>query len=164
MNAWIPTFKIVVRCIELGTVRTFNKKNGDQSKFFKAIIMDKLQTEMRVTAWGDEADRFYPLIKQNGCYLLSNGRIKQQDQAFADGISNMNCMELDHSTSIKSLADNGSIPFHSKLKFTPISDFAILQKNHCVNVVASILSVGEKRQLASTYKDKPRFILSLIHI
>lgn len=161
VNPWIPAFKVCIRCTQLGPVTSFKTKQNEDNKYFKGVIMDKLMTEMNITAWGDEADRFHLLLKENDCFLLINGRIKQQDQKYAGGILNVNCMELDHSTSIELIIDDGSIPLQRNLHFSQISGFGGLKKDDYVNVIALISNIGPKRQLASRYKQKPRFIRTL---
>ena len=57
-------------------------------------------------------------LQINPCYCIKNGRVKPTDSKYSAGILKKVYLEFDFSTTIIAIQDNGTIPFHSNVKFT----------------------------------------------
>ena len=74
-TSWI----IRARLESIGTIRTFNKKNGGQGKVCNCIFMDN-SSKIQMTFWSEDVDKHVVKFVEGKVYAISNADVKRGGQ------------------------------------------------------------------------------------
>jgi len=143
----MSTWAIKVRVTRKKKIKTFKRMNNESSKLLPLELIDKDDTEITATIFGDAVDKYDEIIKKNGCYIISRGGIKGADKRYTQ-IGNDYTITLDESSIIKPVEDDPLIKMKS-YKYTPIEKINDMNKGELVNVLGIIEKVGP---ISSTFK------------
>uniref|UniRef100_T1GRY7 Replication protein A subunit n=1 Tax=Megaselia scalaris TaxID=36166 RepID=T1GRY7_MEGSC len=147
-NKWV----IKVRCMSKSQIRTWNNAKGE-GKLFSMDFCDQ-SGEIRATAFRDDVDKYYDLIKQDGVYLISKCTLKAANKQF-NHLKNDYEMTFGSETVIQPCEDDNddSIPT-VQYNFTPINRIAEMEDKSMVDICGVVKEIGEIVHITSKTTNK----------
>jgi replication factor A1 len=82
LNPYQNRWTIKARVTAKGDIRTWNNQKGE-GKLFSVDLLDGSGGEIRATFFRDAVDKFEPMLKENGVYYFSGGRVKVANKKFS---------------------------------------------------------------------------------
>jgi replication factor A1 len=76
MNKWT----IKGRVTQKGDMKTWNNARGSGNLFSFTIVDESC--DLKVTAFKEDADKFFPVIEKGKCYTISNGQLKAKNSTY----------------------------------------------------------------------------------
>ena len=139
LNAYGVVTTVKARCTMKSDMRPFKNGNG---KLFSCVLVDE-DGDIKATAFNEDADRLYELLKENQVYLVSRFRVKPADQRYNKTTHSYE-ITFGKDTSVQLVEDGiKDIP---SAKFNFIEDLSALTlKNdkEYVDICAAVLDVGD---------------------
>eukprot|EP00494_Astrolonche_serrata_P006855 UN06880 len=139
-------WKLKVRCTEKNDIKEWNNAKGS-GKLFPFTIMDNFGDEIKVTAFGDEADKFFNLIHQDKLYTFSKGRI--QVNKFKGRVKNEYCIICTRETVIEPVREADASFASKSYNFVAVNALENVEENSFVDMIACVKEVGEIREFTS---------------
>jgi replication factor A1 len=131
---------IKVRVTRKKKIRTFTKANKEPSKLLPLELIDKDDTEISATIFGDTVEKYDGIVKEGKCYIISKGTIRTADARYTR-IDNDYTIVLDEFSIIKPVEDDPLIKVKS-YKYTPIEKINEIRNGKLVNVLGIVEKVG----------------------
>lgn len=144
-------FVIRARVANKTPIKKWSNDKGEGT-LFSATLVDE-SGEIRLTAFKNEVDRFYPMLEQGRVYYLSNAIIKPAKRNFND-VRNDYELHLDANTSIQPCYEQTGIP-SLRFDFVPIAQLNHCEKDRMVDILGVIREVGEAVSLVGKTTGKP---------
>ena len=117
INPFAANWCIKARVLSKSQVRMFKTKTGD-GKLFSFDLLDS-SSQIKVIAFNQAVDTFFPIIQTNKVYEISHGAIKMANKKFSN-IDNDYEIQLEENSIVTAVEDN-SIPEYC-FKFTEIKN------------------------------------------
>lgn len=136
-NSWV----IKARVTNKSEVRKWVNPKGE-GRLFSFDLLDKEGGEIRVTAFKEQCDKFFPLIEVNRVYLISRGQMKVANKAFAGGIKHEYEITLDQNSLVQLCSDDGNIN-KVQYSFVPIQMISNAEKDAIIDVIGVVTYVGD---------------------
>lgn len=124
-----------------------------EGKLFSMDFCDQ-SGEIRATAFRDDVDKYYDLIKQDGVYLISKCTLKAANKQF-NHLKNDYEMTFGSETVIQPCEDDNddSIPT-VQYNFTPINRIAEMEDKSMVDICGVVKEIGEIVHITSKTTNK----------
>eukprot|EP01135_Chromosphaera_perkinsii_P008267 Nk52_evm9s1224 gene=Nk52_evmTU9s1224 len=151
INPYLNRWALKVRVTTKGDIRTWSNQNGD-GKLFSFECADS-SGSIKVTAFKEQCEKFYPMIEMNKVYTIKNGQVKMANKKFSNS-SAMYEINLDRNSVITPMADDGLVP-QVKYNFVPIKELEGREANSIVDVIGVLSEVGELNEIMSKTKNNP---------
>jgi len=143
-NKWT----IRARVTDKGDMRTWNKGPQNQGKLFSMDLKDE-SGEIRVTAFKDQADKFYDYAQMGKVYYISNCSVKAANKQYSKLNNDYELTFKDNgSMELVEDADTSSIPVMT-YAFFEIADLARCEKDSLVDVIGVCKTAGEPQHIVS---------------
>ena len=93
-------------------IKTFVRKQsfGTESKLASFDLLDGKNTQMRVSMFGTDVDRFYPLVKPNTVITLARGKVRPIQSRFGTPYPSTYEITLESYSQVHVCVDDHSIP------------------------------------------------------
>lgn len=144
-------FVIRARVASKTPIKKWSNEKGEGT-LFSATLVDE-SGEIRLTAFKNEVDRFYPMLEQGRVYYLSNAIIKPAKRNFND-VRNDYELHLDANSSIQPCYEQTGIP-SLRFDFVPIAQLNQCEKDRMVDIMGVIREVSEAVSLVGKTTGKP---------
>ena len=144
LNPYQGRWTVKARCTHKGDVRAYNNARGG-GRMFSFDLLDRGGGEIRVTAWNDQVDAFFPVVRQGGVYLLSKGSLKPKNARFNTTPHDFEIFLERGSTLVEvdagADADAAAIP-RAQYNFVKIADLERAAAGAVVDVVGVVHAVA----------------------
>jgi len=141
---------IKVRVTDKQDVRTWKNDRGE-GKLFSFVVMDKAGTEMRVTAFKEECDKFAPIIQEEKTYVIRKFRVKA-DNYRKGRVQNEYAITLQRDTIIEEIQESKQFA-QKQVTFTTIADLENIQleekESKYVDMMCYVREIGELQNITS---------------
>jgi len=135
-------FIIKVRVTSKSDMRTFRQGMGE-GKLFTAEVIDKDGSEITCTFFGEAAEKFYPILKENGVYIMRDGNVRMQNSKYNKKNNNEYQIVYDKKdVFIQPVQDDTDIML-SKFNYTKISKISELDVNSVVDIATFVKEIGD---------------------
>ena len=152
-NKWIIKGRIVLK----SDIRKFSNKKGEGKLFSFEIADDSGQ--IKVVAFSESVDIFYPIIEIGRVYTIQKGEIKMSKKTFSNNNNDYE-IQLDVNSEIKKVEDNETPKFF--FNFVKIKD--ITSSNAPIDIIGIVKEAGEAVSfiVKATQKESLRRNITLI--
>ncbi|XP_058119012.1 replication protein A 70 kDa DNA-binding subunit [Anopheles ziemanni] len=141
-NKWV----IKARVISKSGIRTWSNAKGE-GKLFSMDLMDE-SGEIRLTAFKEQCDRYYPMIEVDNVYLISKCQLKPANKQYSS-LKNDYEMTMTNDTIVQKCTDaDGAMP-EIQYNFVPISQIANLEPNALVDIIGMCKEASEMVQFTA---------------
>ena len=143
LNPYNSNWTVLARVGSKGEIRTFSNAKNPEGKVFTCEIVDSEGTTIEVTAWHEEAVKFYPLLEVGKVYYFCKGQLRPNNQKFSS-VRNDYMMTLNRSSSVDECVDAvDTSKMQSRLEPVAFDKLAtFLGRKGLVDVVGVVTSVG----------------------
>uniref|UniRef100_A0A1A8J7W6 Replication protein A subunit n=2 Tax=Nothobranchius kuhntae TaxID=321403 RepID=A0A1A8J7W6_NOTKU len=145
LNPYQSKWTIRARVTNKSSIRTWSNSRGE-GKLFSMEIVDE-SGEIRVTAFTQEVDKFFPLIEVGKVYYISKGSLKIANKQYTS-VKNDYEMTLNGETSIIPCEDSCDVPT-VQCDFVSIAELENRDKDAIVDVIGVCKSVDEMTRLTT---------------
>uniref|UniRef100_A0A8C6KEK4 Replication protein A subunit n=1 Tax=Nothobranchius furzeri TaxID=105023 RepID=A0A8C6KEK4_NOTFU len=145
LNPYQSKWTIRARVTNKSSIRTWSNSRGE-GKLFSMEIVDE-SGEIRVTAFTQEVDKFFPLIEVGKVYYISKGSLKIANKQYTS-VKNDYEMTLNGETSIVPCEDSCDVPT-VQCDFVSIAELENRDKDAIVDVIGVCKSVDEMTRLTT---------------
>uniref|UniRef100_A0A1A8ET99 Replication protein A subunit n=1 Tax=Nothobranchius korthausae TaxID=1143690 RepID=A0A1A8ET99_9TELE len=145
LNPYQSKWTIRARVTNKSSIRTWSNSRGE-GKLFSMEIVDE-SGEIRVTAFTQEVDKFFPLIEVGKVYYISKGSLKIANKQYTS-VKNDYEMTLNGETSIVPCEDSCDVPT-VQCDFVSIAELENRDKDAIVDVIGVCKSVDELTRLTT---------------
>lgn len=152
LSPYAHKWTIKARVTSKSEIRTWHKASGD-GKLFSVNLLDE-SGEIRATAFNDQVDQFYDLLREGSVYYISSPcRVQLAKKQFSNLANDYELM-LERDTVIEKAEDQSSVP-QVRFNFCNIQDLQNVEKDATVDVIGVLKEVGEVSQIVSKTTQKP---------
>ncbi len=142
LNPYTSSWAIKARVTAKSDMKKFNSKNGE-GQLFSVDLLDSCGSQIKATAFKDEASRLFPILNLQGVYIISKGTVKPANQKYSSHLKHMYELTLDKYTKVYPVAkDDESIIQHEVFSFESIAALEKLEANTVVDILAIVTDVG----------------------
>uniref|UniRef100_A0A1A7Y467 Replication protein A subunit n=1 Tax=Iconisemion striatum TaxID=60296 RepID=A0A1A7Y467_9TELE len=145
LNPYQSKWTIRARVTNKSSIRTWSNSRGE-GKLFSMEIVDE-SGEIRVTAFTQEVDKFFPLIEVGKVYYISKGSLKIANKQYTS-VKNDYEMTLNGETTIVPCEDSCDVPM-VQCDFVTIAELENREKDAVVDVIGVCKSVDEITRLTT---------------
>ncbi|XP_042354869.1 replication protein A 70 kDa DNA-binding subunit-like [Plectropomus leopardus] len=131
LNPYISRWTIKARVTTKSNIRNWSNSRGE-GKLFSFEIVDE-SGEIRITAFNNEVDKFFPLVEQGKVYYITKGTLKPANKQYTT-LKNDYEMTLHAQSSIIPCDDTEGVPT-VLCDFVPISELENRDKDAIVDVI-----------------------------
>uniref|UniRef100_A0A8C6PIC3 Replication protein A subunit n=1 Tax=Nothobranchius furzeri TaxID=105023 RepID=A0A8C6PIC3_NOTFU len=147
------------RVTNKSNIRNWNNSRGE-GKLFSFEIVDE-SGEIRITAFNNEVDKFFPLVEQGKVYYISKASLKPANKQFMK-LNNDYEMTLNSNSSIVPCEDSQGVPT-MQCDFVPIKDLADRDNDAIVDVIGVCKSAEDVTRITTrANRDVSKRALSLM--
>jgi replication factor A1 len=141
-NAWV----IKARVTNKSEVKRWSNAKGE-GRLFSFDLLDADGGDIKVTAFKEQCDKFYPIIELNKVYFVSRGQLKVATKMYTQ-IKHDYEIVLDQNSIIQQSQEDTKI---SKInyKFTPIQELATKAKDELVDVIGVVTQIGDMQEISA---------------
>uniref|UniRef100_A0A8C6PH64 Replication protein A subunit n=1 Tax=Nothobranchius furzeri TaxID=105023 RepID=A0A8C6PH64_NOTFU len=155
----IIEWTIRARVTNKSNIRNWNNSRGE-GKLFSFEIVDE-SGEIRITAFNNEVDKFFPLVEQGKVYYISKASLKPANKQFMK-LNNDYEMTLNSNSSIVPCEDSQGVPT-MQCDFVPIKDLADRDNDAIVDVIGVCKSAEDVTRITTrANRDVSKRALSLM--
>ncbi|CAF1332724.1 unnamed protein product [Adineta steineri] len=138
LNPFQNRWTIQVRVAYKKPVRAFSNGEG---RLFSCDLIDETG-EIRATGFGDECDRFEPMLIVGNIYYITQAQIKYANKQF-NTLNNDFEMTFNNETIIETCIDNiSSIPIQH-LHFISIDQIQNMENNSFIDVIGIVMNIND---------------------
>ncbi|CAF1048542.1 unnamed protein product [Adineta steineri] len=138
LNPFQNRWTIQVRVAYKKPVRAFSNGEG---RLFSCDLIDETG-EIRATGFGDECDRFEPMLIVGNIYYITQAQIKYANKQF-NTLNNDFEMTFNNETIIETCIDNiSSIPVQH-LHFISIDQIQNMENNSFIDVIGIVMNIND---------------------
>jgi len=152
ITPFFNAFIIRARVTTKSPIRTYNNKKGD-GKVFSFDVTDD-SSEIRITAFNSECDKYYDIIQKDLVYYISKGSVKPANKKYSNLKSDYEITLNPDSLIELCTEDIGLDSFKLKFKFVGIKDLAAVNNSSSVDVIGVIRSVSDLESIVSKKNSK----------
>ncbi|KAJ1809120.1 Replication factor A protein 1 [Coemansia sp. RSA 2599] len=150
LNPYHSKWTIRARVSQKSAIRTWNKPSSS-GRLFSVNLLDE-SGEIRATTFTNQVDRFYPMLEVGKVYYVSNAQVKMARQQFSN-VNNQYELTFDDSTVIEMCQEQAGVP-QEHYDFIPLASLGKFEKNHVVDVLAVVKSVGDLNEFTTKSGDR----------
>ena len=143
LNPYNSNWTVLARVASKGDLRTFTNAKGE-GKVFTCEIVDSEGTTIEVTAWHEEAAKFYGVIEVGKVYYFGKGQLKPNNQRYSS-VRNDYMMTLNRGSTVDECADNAVDTSKMQSRLEPVAFDKLathLGRKGLVDVVGVVTTVG----------------------
>ncbi|RKP01252.1 hypothetical protein CXG81DRAFT_4887, partial [Caulochytrium protostelioides] len=147
LNPYQTKWMIRARCTQKSDIRKWSNARGE-GQLFSCTLTDATG-EIRVTAFKESVNQFYPLLENDQVYYISGGAIKPANKQFSN-VQNEYELVFDHNTTIRRCTDgtHTSVP-GTRYQAIDLSQLGEKAKDDVVDIVAIVKEVGDTSSITS---------------
>jgi len=146
LSPYVNTWKLKVRCTEKDDkIKEWSNARGS-GKLFSFVIMDNSGTEIRCTAFNDEAEKYFNTLVKDKVYYISKGRIKVS--TFKTRVKNDYEITISRDTKVTLCNDDSGFS-DRKYDFVTIENIEQIEEKAFIDVIAIVKETGELSQFTS---------------
>ncbi|XP_061902924.1 replication protein A 70 kDa DNA-binding subunit-like isoform X2 [Entelurus aequoreus] len=170
LNPYVSNWTVRARVTSKSNIRHWSNSRGEGSVFSFEVVDQS--GEIKVTAFNNEVDKFFPLVEPNQVYLISKGSLKVANKQY-NTLNNNYEMTLNANSLIVPCQDGQGVPT-VRCDFVPISQLENTHADTIVDVIGVCEEVGDvavintkagrqtqKRELTLTDSSGKRVTLTL---
>jgi len=146
LSPYVNTWKLKVRCTEKDEKMKEWSNARSTGKLFSFVIMDHAGTEIRCTAFNDEAEKFFNTIVKNKVYYISKGRVKVS--TFKTRVKNDYEINIGRDTKITLCNDDAGFS-ERQFDFVSIGDIEQSEDKSFIDVIAIVKECSELSEFTS---------------
>jgi len=160
LSPYVSSWKLKVRCTEKDEkIKEWSNARGT-GKLFSFVIMDHEGSEIRCTAFNDEAEKFFNTVFKDKVYYVSKGRVKVN--TFKTRVKNDYQITCTRDTKITLCNDDSGFS-ERQYQFVTIPAIEQVEEKEFIDVIAIVKECSELREFTSkTGKDLKNRKLILI--
>ena len=144
LNPYNSNWTVLARVGAKGDLRTFSNAKNPEGKVFTCEIVDSDGTTIEVTAWHEEAAKFYPLLEVGKVYYFCKGNLRPNNQKYSS-VRNDYMMTLNRGSSVEECSDAAVDTSKMQSRLEPVAFDKLatfLGRKGLVDVVGVVTSVG----------------------
>uniref|UniRef100_A0A8D3D6Q3 Replication protein A subunit n=1 Tax=Scophthalmus maximus TaxID=52904 RepID=A0A8D3D6Q3_SCOMX len=145
LNPYQSKWTIRARVTNKSSIRTWSNSRGD-GKLFSMEIVDE-SSEIRVTGFNQEVDKFYSLIETGKVYYISKGSLKIANKQYT-AVKNDYEMTLNGESTVIPCEDSCDVPM-VQCDFVSIGDLESREKDAIIDVIGVCKSVDDVTRLTT---------------
>nr|XP_061787284.1 replication protein A 70 kDa DNA-binding subunit-like isoform X2 [Nerophis lumbriciformis] len=170
LNPYVSNWTVRARVTSKSNIRHWSNSRGEGSVFSFEIVDES--GEIKITAFNNEVDKFFPLVEPNQVYLISKGSLKVANKQY-NTLNNNYEMTLNANSLIVPCRDGQGVPT-VRCDFVPIAQLENTHTDTIVDVIGVCEEVGDvsvintkagrqtqKRELALIDSSEKRVTLTL---
>ncbi|XP_061787283.2 replication protein A 70 kDa DNA-binding subunit-like isoform X1 [Nerophis lumbriciformis] len=170
LNPYVSNWTVRARVTSKSNIRHWSNSRGEGSVFSFEIVDES--GEIKITAFNNEVDKFFPLVEPNQVYLISKGSLKVANKQY-NTLNNNYEMTLNANSLIVPCQDGQGVPT-VRCDFVPIAQLENTHADTIVDVIGVCEEVGDvsvintkagrqtqKRELALIDSSEKRVTLTL---
>ena len=152
LTPYLPQFVIRGRITSKTVVKNYKHKNGSDGKLFSFDVTDD-SSEIRITGFNNECDKYWDLIQKDLVYYISKGSIKYANKQYSKCKSDYEILLTSDSTI--ELCDEEMVPLPSiQYNFVGIQSLVTQKAGSSVDVIGVITAVEELQEVISKKNQK----------
>lgn len=151
LNPYSNRWTIKVRVTSKAPMRTWSNARGE-GKLFSVDLLDDQGDEIRATFFKDAADKFYDVLREDGVYIMSGGKLKLANKKFTS-IRNDYEITFDERSVIQPAEDDTRIK-KMMFNFTKFSELESLPPNTTVDALGVIKEATPAVRIATRRGDE----------
>lgn len=140
-----PDWRIKVRCTKLYPLRTYRNDKGE-GKIQSLEFMDAYGGMIEATMFNADVDKFLPMLKEGGVYIVNNGIVKVANQKFAK-VKNDYCINFTTQTNLKEVEEDLNISKRGFSNTTISKLFALTPSPTTADVLGIVVSMSEMNEI-----------------
>lgn len=145
LNPYRNNWTIKGRVTTMSEMKTYNNARGP-GKVFSADILDCDGDEVRVSFFGDAADKFYNVIKPQCVYTFANGMCKPCTKYSKINANTVYEITLNQYSQVEQVAEDDDIKA-AVYNFSKISELVSAEVNSSVDILAVVKAASEVSQI-----------------
>lgn len=146
-NKWTIKARVTTK----SEIKHWTNQRGE-GKLFSCNFLDE-SGEIKATAFNEQVDRLYPLLKEGHVYFLSKARVNIARKKFSN-LSNEYEIAFERDTQISECADANDVP-DIKFNFTALDSLDGVEPKQTCDVIGIVEQVGEMSEITSKASQKP---------
>ncbi|KAJ9514509.1 hypothetical protein QJQ45_016236, partial [Haematococcus lacustris] len=142
LNPYNSRWAVKARCTSKSDLRRYNSVKGE-GKLFNFDLLDRDGGEIRVTAFNDQVDKFFDLVREGGIYMLSKASLNPKKPQF-NSTNHEYEVQLQRESILELCtedAESSAIPM-VQYKFRRIEELEACPANTIVDVIGVVENVG----------------------
>ena len=153
LNPYQNRWTIKARVTAKSDIRSWHNARGE-GKLFSVDLLDAAGGQIRATMFNDAVDKFDPLLRVDGVYVISKGQLKLANKKFSR-VPNEYEVTLNSDAEVQYVQDDGAIE-QQRFVFSSVEEIGRKEENDFIDVIgvvqqvspiASITSKANQRQL-----------------
>ena len=151
LNPYQNRWTIKARVTAKSDVRTWHNQRGE-GKLFSVDLLDAGGGQIRATMFNDAVDKFEPVFRVDGVYIISKGQLKLANKKFSR-IPNEYEVTLNSDADVQFIQDDQSIE-QQRFAFASIEEVGRKEEGEFIDVIGVVQSVSPLSSITSKATQK----------
>ncbi|CDW83120.1 replication protein a 70 kda dna-binding subunit [Stylonychia lemnae] len=139
LNNFSTDWKIRARVTKKGDKKVWRNNKGE-GVLMNCDLIDKEGCQIQCTFFGEAAEKFDKILKENHVFLFSNGQVKLANKKYTS-ITNDHCLTFDQNAEIVEVDDDSQIK-QQGFSFIALKEIEQKMQNQAIDAIGVIVETG----------------------